>query len=116
MKLLFFLEALFSKQKLHFEFSMNQISWQRFIIFEKLRHRGNLLLKLQAVEIAASFHWISSRSTYNKYTKTAVNSTMQFFESRYQKKCLQKVWSFLVHLPQNDGPVKFLQYWTETIF
>ena len=30
----------------------------------------------------------------NKQTKTAVNSTIQFFESRYQKKHLVKVWSF----------------------
>ena len=54
---------------------MNQISRQRFIIFEKLRCRGQLLLKLQAVEVA-------------------VNSAMQYFEGSSQKKCILKVWIF----------------------
>ena len=52
----------------------------------------------------------------NKHTKTAVNSTMQFFESHYQRKYMVKVWRFLAHPPQNDGPVKFLQNWKATIF
>ena len=47
----------------HLEYLMNQIFGQRFIILEKLRYRGQLLLKLRAVEVATSFHWISSRST-----------------------------------------------------
>ena len=41
----------------------SQMFGQRFIIFEKLKYRSQLLLKLQAIEIATSFHWISSRST-----------------------------------------------------
>ena len=52
----------------------------------------------------------------NKYTKIAVNLAIQYFEGRSQKKCLLKIWSFLVHPPQNSGPVKLLQNWTETIF
>ena len=32
---------------------------------------------------------------------------MQFLEGRHQNKCLLKV--FLVHPPQNDGPVKFVK-------
>ena len=100
----------------HFEFLMNQISGQRFNIFEKWRYRSQLLLKLRAVEVATLFHWILSRPTYNnKHTKTAVNSTIQFSESRYQKKYLVKLWSFLTHIPQYEGPVKFLRNWTETI-
>ena len=47
----------------HLEFLMNQIFGQRFIVFKKMRYRGQLLLKLRAVEVATSFHWISSRST-----------------------------------------------------
>ena len=47
----------------HFEFSMNQIFGQRFIVFGKLRYRGQLWLKLRAIEVATSFHWILSRST-----------------------------------------------------
>ena len=42
----------------------------------------------------------------SKYTKIAENSGIQYFESCSQKKCLLKVWSFLVHPPQNDDPVK----------
>ena len=42
----------------------------------------------------------------NKHTTTAVNSTIQFFQSRYQKKYLVNVWSFLAQLLQNGGPVK----------
>ena len=52
----------------------------------------------------------------SKHTKIAVNSAIQYFEGCSQKKCLLKVWSFLVHPPQNGGPVKFLRNWTETIF
>ena len=41
---------------------------------------------------------------------------MQSFESRYQKKYLLKVKSFLAHSPQNDGPVNFLWNWEQKIF
>ena len=40
----------------HFEFLMNQLFGQRFIIFEKLRYMDQLFLKLWAVEVAPSFH------------------------------------------------------------
>ena len=53
------------------------------------------------------------RTNTHKYTNTAVNSKIQFLETRYQKKWLVKVWSFLARLPQNDGPVKFLRNWTK---
>ena len=43
----------------------------------------------------------------SKHTKIAVNSAIQYFEGCSQKKCLLKVWSFLVHPPQNSGPVNF---------
>ena len=45
----------------------------------------------------------------NKHTKIAVNLAIQYFEGHSEKKCLLKVWSFLVHPPQNGGPVKLLQ-------
>ena len=51
----------------------------------------------------------------NNHTKIVVKLIIQFFESRYQKKYLVKVWSFLLHPLQNDGPVKSLRNWTETI-
>ena len=42
------------------------------------------------------FHFIEYRldQLNNKHTKTAVNSTIQFFKSRYQRKYLVKVWFF----------------------
>ena len=58
MKNLCYLGGYFFKKKngWHLEFAMNQIFGQRFIIFQKLRYRRQLLLKLRAVEFAASFH------------------------------------------------------------
>ena len=83
--LCFFWRLLFqNKNCWHFEFLMNQIFRQRFIIFEKLRYRGQLLLKLRAVEVATSFH-ISLFHIYFIF---------QYFESSCQKKCLLKVWIF----------------------
>ena len=49
--------------------------------------------------------------------KTAVNSTTQYFESRYQIKMSSKIsLSFVAHPPQSYRPVKFLKNGTETIF
>ena len=44
----------------------------------------------------------------NKHMKTAINLTMQFFESRYQKKYLVKVWSFFCPPTTKCRPSKFL--------
>ena len=54
----YFLAAPFSKKKIDeiLRSSMNQLFRQRFIIFEKLRYRGELLLKLWVVEVATMFH------------------------------------------------------------
>ena len=70
-----------------------------FIILEKWGYRSQLVL----------FHFIEYRlrQLNNKHMKRAVNLTKQFFESRCQKKYLIKVWIFLAHPPQNDGPVIF---------
>ena len=35
---------------------MEQIFGQRFIVFEKLRYMSQLLLKLRAADVTASFH------------------------------------------------------------
>ena len=61
-------------------------------------------------------HYIKYRldQLNKKHTKIAVNSAIQYFESCSQKKFLLKVWSFLVHPPQNGVSVKFLRNWTET--
>ena len=56
-KFVFFWRFFFQNENCqHFEFSMNQIFGQRFIIFEKMRYRGQLLLKLKDVEVATLFH------------------------------------------------------------
>ena len=48
-----------------------------------------------------SCYFISYRLDHfnSKHTKIAVNSAIQYFENCSQKKCLLKVWSFLVHPP-----------------
>ena len=95
---------------------MNQIFGQKFTIFEKWRHRTRLLLKLRPSKLLLHFIEYCLDQLKNKHTKTVVNSTMQFFESLHQRKYMVKIWSFLAHPPQNDGPVKFLQNWKATIF
>ena len=50
-----------------------------------------LLLKLRAFEVASYFTEYRQDQLNNKHTKTAVNSTIEFFEIRYQKKYLVKV-------------------------
>ena len=52
----------------------------------------------------------------NRQRKTAANSLKYLFESYYWKKCLVKVSSFLTYWLENDGPLKFLQNWTEKTF
>ena len=44
-----------------------------------------------------------------EHSKTTVNSEIQCFAGCSQKKYLLKVSRFLVHPPQNGGPVKFLR-------
>ena len=69
---------------------MNQIYGQRFIIFEKLMHRGQLLLILRAVKMA-KFTEYRLDQLNNKHRKIALNSTIQYFEGLFQKKQLLKV-------------------------
>ena len=66
----------------HLEFLKNQTFGQRFIIFEKLRYRGRLLLKLL-------LHFIEYRldQLNSKYTKS---SKIQYFEGPSLMKCLPK--------------------------
>ena len=68
---MFFGNLFFKKYCRHLEFLMNQIFGQRFIIFEKVRCRGQLLLKLRAVEVTTLFHWISSRSAWDQAHKNS---------------------------------------------
>ena len=103
-----FLAALFSKEKL-----------LTFWIFNESKGKGLSYLKRWGIEVNYCWYYGPSKlllhfSEYRldqlnkKHKKMAVNSTIQYCENRYQKKCLLKVWSFLVYSPQNGGPVKFL--------
>ena len=116
-KICVFWRLLFQKANCwHLEFLMNQIFGQRFIIFKKMRYRGKLCWNYGSSKLLLHFIEYRLDQLNSKHTKIAVNSAIQYFEGCSQKKCLLKVWSFLVHPPQNGGPVKFLRNWTETIF
>ena len=93
---------------------MNQIFGQSFIIFVKLRYRVNYCWNYGPPKLLLHFIEYRLDQLNSKHTKIAVNLAIQYFEGCCQKKCLLKVWSFLVHPPQNGGPVKFLRNWTET--
>ena len=56
---------------------MNQIVGHSFIIFEKVRCSGQLLLKLWAEEVTTSLHWKSSRSTwYQTHRNSKLGNTV----------------------------------------
>ena len=59
---------------------MNRVFGQGFIKFEKWSYMSQLLLKLRA--LAVPLHFIQYRldQVKSKDTKTALNSTIQFFE------------------------------------
>ena len=105
-----------SKNCWHLEFLMNQIFGQSFIIFKKVSYRVNYCWNYGPSKLL--FHFIEYRLNQlnRQHTKIAVNSVILYFEGCCQKNCRLKVWSFLVHPPQNSSPVKFLRNWTEIIF
>ena len=105
-----------SKNYQHFEFLMDQILGQRLIIFEKLRYRSQLLLKVRVVGVASSLIKCRLDQLNNKHTNIEADSEIQFFESHYQMNCVIKVWSFLTNPLQNDCPLEFLRNSKETIF
>ena len=97
--------------------------------FQSIKYLGKSLSYLKNGGIVVNYCWNYWPSEWllhfikyrldqlnNKRMKTAVNLTIQLFESRYQRKYLVKVWSILAHSPQNDGPVNFMRNLTETIF
>ena len=60
------------------EFLMNQIFGQRFITFEKLRCRGQLLLKMRLSELLLHFIKYHLDQLNSKHTKIAANSIIFF--------------------------------------
>ena len=118
MKNLCFLVAPFFKSKncWHLVFLMNQIFGNRFIIFKKWGIAVNYCWNYGSSKLLLHFIEYRLDQLNSKQTKIAVNLAIQYFEDFCQKKCLQKVWSFLVDPPQNGGPVKFLRNWTKSSF
>ena len=84
-----------------FEFLMNQIFGQRFIILGKWRLGVNYCWNYWPSKLFLHFIELRVDQLNKKHTKTAVNSAIQLFESRYQRKYLVKVGSFSAHPPQN---------------
>ena len=97
---MFFRRLLFQKNAKkncgHVEFLKNQIFGQRLIIFKKLKHRAQLW-NYGPSKLLLHFIEYHLDQLNKRHTKTAVNSAIQHFEGFTQKKCLLKVWSFLVH-------------------
>ena len=62
------------------------------------------------------FTWHTLQRPKKRQRKIAINSLLYLLESCYRKKCLVKVSSFLTYWLENDGPLKFLQNWTEKTF
>ena len=84
--LCFFGGSFFNKNCWHLEFLVNQIFGQRFIIFEKLRYIGQLLLNYELSKLLLQFIEYRLDQPYNKHTKIAINSPIQYFEGYSQKK------------------------------
>ena len=104
MKNLCFLAASFSKHKLLTIGIVNESNiWAKVCYIWKTEvycwNYGPSKLLLQFIEYRLD-------QLNNKHTKIAVNSTVQYFEVCSQNKSVLKTWSFLVHPPQNGGPVK----------
>ena len=66
---------------------MNQVFGQRFIVFEKLEYRGQLLLEKMQSKLLLHFIEYRLDQLNSKHTKIAVNLAIQYFESSFQNKC-----------------------------
>ena len=72
----------------HFEFLINQIFGQKFIIFEKLRYTGKYCGNYRPSKLLLRFMEYCLDQLNSKNMKMVGNSTIQFFESRDEKKRL----------------------------
>ena len=66
-----------------------------------MRYRGQICWNYGPSKLLLHFIEYRLDQLNNKHTKIAVNSAIQHFEGCSKNKCLIKVWSFLVHPPQN---------------
>ena len=73
---------------------MNQIFGQRFIIFKKWGIGVNYCWNYGSSKLLLHFIEYRLDQLNSKHTKTAVRSTIQYFEGHSQRKCFLKVWSF----------------------
>ena len=92
----------------HLKFFMNQIFGQRFIIFKKWGIGVNYCWNYGSSKLLLHFIEYRLDQLNSKHTKIAVNSAIHYFEGCCQKKCLLRVWSFLVNPPQNLVPSTIL--------
>ena len=88
MKHLFFWWLLFQMKKLLTFGIFNESNiWAKvYYIYKKMRYRGQILLKLRAIEVECRLDQLKS-----KHTEIAVNSAIQYLEGCSQNKCLLKV-------------------------
>ena len=93
----------------HLEFLMNQIFGQSLSYWEKWGVGVNYCWNHGPSKLLLDFIEYRPDQLNNKHTKITINSTIPYFEGCSRKKCLLKVWRFLDHPPQNEGPVKFLR-------
>ena len=73
-----------------------------FGILNKSKYLGKGLSYFKNWGIGVNYCWNYGPSKlllHSKHTKITLNSVIQYFEGCSQKKCLLKVWSFLVHPP-----------------
>ena len=105
MKNLCFLAAPFSKKKIA---GIRNFEWIKYL------GKRSSYLKNWGIGVNYCWsYWLSKLLLHfieyhvdqlnSKHTKIVVNSVIQYFEGRSQKKCLLKVWSFLVRQPQNGA-------------
>ena len=70
---------------------MNQIIGQRFIIFLKMRYRGQQCWNHRPSKFLLHFIKYHLGQVNSTHTKIAENLAIQYFEGCSQKKCLLKV-------------------------
>ena len=118
MKILSFLAPFISKNEKssHFRIFYQANISTNVYYFWKFDIHGSTIVEITGHQ---SCYFVSFTTAYRDLItqrKTSTNSLIYLFESYYWKKCLVKVSSFLTYWLENEGPLKFLQNWTEKTF
>ena len=98
--------SFFKKYCWHLQFLMNQIFGQRFINLKKWGVVFNYCWNYGPSNLLLDFIEYRLDQLNSKHTKTALNSTIQYFEGCSRKKCLLKVWFFFGPLTTKWRPCK----------